>query len=152
MTFYDFPFILSFVKYNIFFTIIYWGKPFLLRAQEENVFRIAGVDATQFHCFIVYFYKLNVPKWISGCIRRKMKKNYFFLFKSIDLDPKIKISNISASRCPIFMILGSLNLSHVVLARSSDKIVIYIADQPFLLLRSYKGQLKVKQKCCILCI
>ena len=49
----------------------------------------------------------------------------FFLFKSIDLDPKIKISNISASRCPIFMILGSLNLSRIVLARSSDNSYIY---------------------------
>ena len=81
-----------------------------------------------------------------------MWKKLFFLFKSYDLDPKIKISNISASTCPIFMILGSLNSSHVVLARSSDKIVIYIKDQLFLLSRSYKGQLKVKQKCCILCI
>ena len=43
------------------------------------------------------------------------------------------------------MILGSLNLFHVVLAGSSDKIIVYITDQLFLLSRSYKGQLMVKQ-------
>ena len=62
------------------------------------------------------------------------------------------ISNISASSCLIFMILGSLDLSNLVLARSSDKIIICVTDQVFLFSRSYKGQLKVKQKCCILCI
>ena len=151
MTYYDFPFFLSFVKYNIFFTIIYWGKRVLLRAQEEKDLGIAGVDATQYHCFVVYFYKLNVPKWISGYIRRKVEKTIFSVW-IYWFGGQIKISNISASRCPIFMILGSLNLSRVVLARSSAKIVIYITDQLFLLSRSYKGQLKVKQTCCILCI
>ena len=152
MTYHDFCFFLSFVKFNIFHTIIYWEKHFLLRVQEKKVLGKAGADAMRYYCFVVYFYKLNVPKWISGHIRRKVEKKLFFRFKSIDLDPKIKIFNISASRCLIFMILGLLNLSHEVLARSSDKIVVDITDQLFLLSRSYKGQLKVKQKCCILCI
>ena len=63
--------------------------------------------------------------------KKKSGKKLLFLFTSIDLDPKIKISNISASMCSIFMILGSLNLSHVVLARSSGNIVIYITDHVY---------------------
>ena len=47
----DFSFFLSFVKYIIFYTEIYWKK-FFLGAQEENVLGIAGVDATQYHCFL----------------------------------------------------------------------------------------------------
>ena len=68
------------------------------------------------------------------------------MYKSIDLDPKITIANISASNSPIFMILDSLDSSHLVLARPSAKMVIYITNQIFPLSRSYKGQLKVKQK------
>ena len=47
------------------------------------------------------------------------------------------------------MILGSLELSTLVLAKASAKMVIYIANQLFPLSQSHKGQLKVKQKCCL---
>ena len=64
-------------------------------------------------------------------------------------DQNIEMANISASICPICMILGSLNLSMLVLFKSGEKMVISIANQLFPLSWSYKGQLKVNEKCCI---
>ena len=130
MKYYDFPFFLSFVKYNIFYIEIYWGKPFL-----RVLFWICGAEATLYNCFVAYINKINAPRWINGYIRRKVEKS-IVLDKSIDLDPEIRISNILVSNCPIFMILGSLNSSTLVLSRSSNK-----TDQLYPLLRSYKGQL-----------
>ena len=52
--------------------------------------------------------------------KKKSGKKLFFLYKSIHLDPIITIANISASNCPICMILDSFDLSHLV-ARSSEK-------------------------------
>ena len=77
-------------------------------------------------------------------------KRHIFLYKSIGLDPQIKMTNISASICPVCVILGSLeDSSHLVLSKSDEKLVISITNQLFLLSRSYKGQLKVKEKCCL---
>ena len=73
-------------------------------------------------------------------------KNIFFLCKSIGLGPKIEMKNISASICPICMILGS---SQLVISKVVEKMVTSITNQLFLLSRSYKGQLKVKVKGCL---
>ena len=48
-------------------------------------------------------------------------KNHIFLYTPICLDPNIEISNIAAFSCPIFMILGSLDLSKFALAKSSAR-------------------------------
>ena len=52
MTYRDFSFLLSFMKYNKFHTIIYWEKYLILRVQEEKVLMLAGADATQYDCFL----------------------------------------------------------------------------------------------------
>ena len=128
MTYRDFSFLLSFVKYKIFGTITYWGKYFLLRVQEETVLGIDDADATRYHCFLEDIYELNV---------------------SIGLDPKIEMENISVSISPICMILSSLDLSKLVLSESGEKMVISVTNQLFTLSMSYKGQIKVKEKCCL---
>ena len=46
---------------------------------------------------------------ISGNIRRNVEKT-IFLYKSIVVDPKIEISNISASGSPIFFYPGLVEL------------------------------------------
>ena len=110
------------MKYNDFFslsttylTLKYDDeKVFFLRAQEERLLGIVGANSTQYDSFPVQIHKLNTPKCISGYIRRKMEK-LFFLYTSIGLYLNL---NISASSCPIFTILGSLNLSKSVLTRS----------------------------------
>ena len=76
-------------------------------------------------------------------------KNIFFLYKSIDLVPKIEITNISASICLIHVSLGLLNSSQLALLKSGEKMVISITHLLFLLSMSYKGQLKVKEKSCL---
>ena len=121
-------------------------KRSLLRVQEEKILGLAGADATRYHCFLVWIYKLNVPKWFSGYIRRKIE-NYLLLYESIDLEPKIKILNISASKRLMFLSLDSLDLSHLVLVRASDKTIIDITDQQPPFSRSYNEQLKVNGKC-----
>ena len=45
------------------------------------------------------------------------------------------------------MILGSLDSFQLVLSQSGEKMVISVTNQLSLLSRSYKGQLKVKEKC-----
>ena len=66
-------------------------------------------------------------------------KNIFFLYKSIGLVPKIEITNISASICPVCVILGSLDSSKLVLLKSGEKMVKSITNQLFL---PYRGRLK----------
>ena len=89
MTYHDFSFFLSFVKYNKVHTIIYWEKHFLLRPQEEKVLGLAGADATQYDRFLAKINKLN---YLSESVAtwEKKWKNLFFLYKSIDLDPKLQ--------------------------------------------------------------
>ena len=67
------------------------------------------------------------------------------------MDPKIIISNIYASNCLICMILDLLNSSHLVLARPSDKMVIYIYNKSNIstfkvIQRSTQGQRKILYK------
>ena len=123
-----FSFFLSFVKYDIFYTVIYWEKRYFLRAQEEKVLEVHDADATRYHCFLEDIYELNV---------------------SIGLDPKIEMENISVSISPICMILSSLDLSKLVLSESGEKMVMSVTNQLFTLSMSYKGQIKVKEKCCL---
>ena len=70
-------------------------------------------------------------------------KNTFISYKSFDLVQRNEITNISASICPMCMIVSSLD------SKSGEKLVISISKQLFLLSRSYKVQLKVKEKCCL---
>ena len=75
---------------------------------------------------------------------QKKSGKHFFLYKSIDLVPKLEISNISASICPICLILDSLDSSQLLVSKSGKKTVIPITNKLFLLSWSYK--LKVKDK------
>ena len=61
--------------------------------------------------------------------------------------PKLKYQLFRPLVVRMFLILVTLNLSQLVLGRSSDKTVMYITNQQFPLSRSYKGRLEVKQKC-----
>ena len=146
MTYYDFPFFLSFAKYNIFGTIIYLGKRFLLRVQEEKVLWIDDADDTRYHCFHEWIYKLNVPKWSSGYIRRKLEK-HIFPCESIGLVPNIEMTNISASNCPIYMMVGLLDSTQLVLLKSGEKKWSYLLQINYstfkVIQRSNQGQRKM---------
>ena len=52
-------------------------------------------------------------------------KNIFFLYKSIGLVPKIVITHISATICPICIILGPLDSSQLVLSKSGNGHIYY---------------------------
>ena len=143
MTYHDYSFFLSFVKYNTSGTIIYWGKRFLLRVEEEKVLELDDADANRYQCSLVQIYKLNVPKWIGGYIRKKVEKA-IFLYKYIGVDPKV-IYQISQDLVIRFVMI--LGLSKLMLARWSNKVLIYITDELFPFSVSYKGQM-VKWKCC----
>ena len=82
----------------------------------------------------------------SEATKEEKWKNLFFLYKSIDFDPKITIANISASNhanCPICMILDSLDSSHLVLVIPSDKMVIYIKQIKYF---HFQGHTKVNSR------
>ena len=60
---YEFSFFLSFVKYNLFYIEIYWGKRFFLRTQEKRLLGIDGANATN---MIVSWCKLMYLTHLSG--------------------------------------------------------------------------------------